>query len=103
GYERRYVPFSRQVLSVRVSDTAPAPPIAVHRLSVRFGAIVALDDVSFSVPHGSITGLIGRNGAGKSTSIRCLAGMLRPTSADAHVSVMGRSPTGDARQVLATT
>jgi ABC-2 type transport system ATP-binding protein len=47
-------------------------------VSVRFGGVQALADASFRVPRGSITGLVGRNGAGKSTSIHVLAGLLAP-------------------------
>jgi ABC-2 type transport system ATP-binding protein len=54
-------------------------------VTVAFGAITALDAVSLSVPRGSITGLIGRNGAGKSTSIRVLAGLISPDSGEAEL------------------
>lgn len=49
-----------------------------------------LDDVSLTVPGGSIMGLIGENGAGKSTTIKCLLGLLRPSSG--AVSVLGSDP-----------
>jgi ABC-2 type transport system ATP-binding protein len=59
--------------------------IEVRRLTRRFGAFVAVDDVSFEVGHGEIFGFLGSNGAGKSTTIRMLCGLLRPTSGTAVV------------------
>jgi ABC-2 type transport system ATP-binding protein len=59
--------------------------IEVRHLTRRFGAFVAVDDVSFEVRHGEIFGFLGSNGAGKSTTIRMLCGLLRPTSGTAAV------------------
>src|SRR5215217_6319168 len=59
--------------------------IEVKHLSRRFGAFVAVDDVSFSVKTGEIFGFLGSNGAGKSTTIRMLSGLLRPSSGTAVV------------------
>ncbi len=59
--------------------------IDVQRLSRRFGAFTAVDDVSFTVRRGEIFGFLGSNGAGKSTTIRMLCGLLRPTSGTALV------------------
>ena len=47
-------------------------------LTVRYGRAVACDDVSFSVPQGSVFALLGRNGAGKSSLVRCLLGQQKP-------------------------
>jgi ABC-2 type transport system ATP-binding protein len=63
----------------------PSPAISVERLSRRFGDFVAVDDVSFDVGQGEIFGFLGANGAGKSTTIRMLCGLLRPTSGTARV------------------
>ncbi|MEO3885312.1 ATP-binding cassette domain-containing protein [Nonomuraea sp. B5E05] len=62
--------------------------IEFQRLSKRYSDVKALDDVSFTVPAGSVTGFLGPNGAGKSTAMRILAGLSRPTSGSA--TVLGR-------------
>ena len=59
--------------------------IEVRGLTRRFGHFVAVDDVSFEVARGEIFGFLGSNGAGKSTTIRMLCGLLRPSSGTALV------------------
>jgi ABC-2 type transport system ATP-binding protein len=59
--------------------------IEVRHLSRRFGSFVAVNDISFDVRAGEIFGFLGSNGAGKSTTIRMLCGLLRPTSGTAIV------------------
>jgi ABC-2 type transport system ATP-binding protein len=61
------------------------PAIEVLGLTRRFGRFVAVNDVSFSVRRGEIFGFLGANGAGKSTTIRMLCGLLRPTAGTARV------------------
>ncbi len=60
--------------------------ITVDRLSRHYGPFRAVDEVSFSVQRGEIFGYLGANGAGKSTTIRMLCGLLQPTSGEARVA-----------------
>ncbi|HQF41439.1 MAG TPA: ABC transporter ATP-binding protein [Ignavibacteriaceae bacterium] len=59
--------------------------IEVNNLAKKFGSFTAVDNVSFNVKQGEIFGFLGANGAGKSTTIRMLIGILEPTSGDAIV------------------
>jgi ABC-2 type transport system ATP-binding protein len=59
--------------------------IEVKALTKKFGSFVSVDNISFSVKKGEIFGFLGANGAGKSTTIKMLCGMLEPTSGDALV------------------
>jgi ABC-2 type transport system ATP-binding protein len=70
--------------------------IDVRHLSRRFGQFVAVDDLSFDVRRGEIFGFLGSNGAGKSTTIRMLCGLLQPTSGTARVGGVdvGTNPEG---------
>jgi ABC-2 type transport system ATP-binding protein len=75
--------------------------IEVKSLTRRFGDFVAVSDVSFDVKGGEIFGFLGSNGAGKSTTIRMLCGLLRPTSGIAIVGGIdvGRDPEGVKRRI----
>jgi ABC-2 type transport system ATP-binding protein len=68
-----------------VSDGA-APAIEVRGLTRRFGAFTAVDDISFDVAAGEVFGFLGANGAGKTTAIRMLIGLLAPTAGVARVA-----------------
>jgi ABC-2 type transport system ATP-binding protein len=59
--------------------------VELHELSKRFGAFTAVDRVSLTVAEGEIFGFLGANGAGKSTTIRMLCGLLRPSSGSGRV------------------
>jgi ABC-2 type transport system ATP-binding protein len=71
--------------------------IEVEGLSKRFGPKVAVDDVSFTVAEGEIFGLLGRNGAGKSTTVDCLAGLRVPDHG--RIRVAGLDPRQVRREV----
>jgi ABC-2 type transport system ATP-binding protein len=75
--------------------------IAVRHLTRRFGNFVAVYDVSFDVQPGEVFGFLGSNGAGKSTTIRMLCGLLRPTSGTATVGGIdvGSDPEGVKRRI----
>ncbi|HWA58483.1 MAG TPA: ABC transporter ATP-binding protein [Gemmatimonadales bacterium] len=60
--------------------------VALDRLSHAFGAVQALDDLTFSVGQGELFGIVGPDGSGKTTTLRILAGVLRPTAGDATVA-----------------
>ncbi|WCB91866.1 ABC transporter [Baekduia alba] len=65
--------------------TADPAPIEFDGLVKRFGRRTVLDDLSFTVPAGSVVGLLGPNGAGKSTAMRVLLGLQRPTAGRARI------------------
>jgi len=77
------------------------PAITVANLTRRFGKFVAVDDVSFDVGEGEIFGFLGANGAGKSTTIRMLCGLLRPSGGSASVGGVDvtRDPEGVKRRI----
>jgi sulfate-transporting ATPase len=94
-------------ITARPSETTPAPGeeieparrpdvvLAVKGLSVAFGRVVAVDDVSLSVEPGEIVGLIGANGAGKTTLLEAISGYVRPASGTVTVGdkvLTGASP-----------
>ncbi|MDE2004984.1 MAG: ABC transporter ATP-binding protein [Rhodospirillales bacterium] len=89
-FEDSFVAKLRATAPHAAPPIAPDPPrataardgavIEVAHLTRRFGAFVAVDDVSFSVARGEIFGLLGANGAGKSTTFRMLCGLLAPSS-----------------------
>ena len=68
----------------------PGPAIVTHQLTRRFGAHVGCEGISLSVPRGGIFSLLGCNGAGKSTFVKMLLGLIRPTSGSARV--LGHDP-----------
>jgi len=70
----------------RPQQSGPAKPVIdVQHLTKRFGALTAVDDVSFQVHEGEIFGFLGPNGAGKTTTMRMLCCLIAATSGDAHI------------------
>jgi ABC-2 type transport system ATP-binding protein len=72
--------------AVAVGDAGAGSAIKAHDLTRMFGDFRAADAVNFVVPQGEIFGLLGANGAGKSTVIKMLTGILRPTSGEGWVA-----------------
>lgn len=63
----------------RTREPLATPAITVRGLTKRFGAVTAVDDLSFEVQPGVVTGFLGQNGAGKSTTLRVILGLVSPT------------------------
>ena len=69
--------------------SAADPVLAVEHLTMRFGGLIAVDDVSFAAPRGQITAIIGPNGAGKTTVFNCITGFYKPSSGRILLSLGG--------------
>lgn len=68
-----------------LASPAASPAVEIERLTVRYGAAVACDAISLAVAPGSVYALLGRNGAGKSSLVRCLLGEQKPSSGAARL------------------
>jgi ABC-2 type transport system ATP-binding protein len=79
--------------------TGDGPAIATEALTKRFGGVLALDRLTFTVPTGSVFGFLGPNGAGKTTTVRLLVGLARPTAGSATVA--GLDATTGGRELAA--
>ncbi|HEY6470746.1 MAG TPA: ABC transporter ATP-binding protein [Candidatus Dormibacteraeota bacterium] len=74
--------------------------LEVRELTVAYGGVVALDQVSLSVPEGSITAVLGANGAGKTTLVRTISGLVKARSGSVMLGdqqLLGRAPEAIAR------
>jgi len=76
----------RNPVALGYEPAAGAPMIAIRGLTKRYGNVAAVQDLSFDVPAGSVVGFLGRNGAGKSTTLNMLAGLSAPTSGTATIA-----------------
>jgi ABC-2 type transport system ATP-binding protein len=66
--------------------TQSFPAIAVEGLTKRYGDVTAVDDLSFTVRQGAVTGFLGPNGAGKTTALKAIVGLARPTAGRALIN-----------------
>ncbi|NMO97179.1 ABC transporter ATP-binding protein [Paenibacillus lemnae] len=71
-------------------DNANSPAVVLKEVSKHFGSKKAVDQISFSIPQGSVTAILGPNGAGKTTAISMMLGLMDPKCGS--VEVLGRSP-----------
>jgi ABC-2 type transport system ATP-binding protein len=76
-------------------DTSSTPAVVLDRATRRYGRTLAVDQVTFTIGRGEMFGLIGPDGAGKTTTIRLMAGLIAATSG--AVRVLGRDPVADHR------
>ena len=82
-----------------MSEPRPAAnAIEVHDLSKRFGKVVAVEGISFTVPAGQVTALLGGNGAGKTTTISMLLGLLLPSTGS--ITILGEDMRTHRHRVL---
>jgi branched-chain amino acid transport system ATP-binding protein len=72
-----------------------APLLEIEHLTMRFGGLIAVNDVSFSAGRGDITAIIGPNGAGKTTVFNCITGFYKPTSGRMAMSHAGNPAPAD--------
>jgi ABC-2 type transport system ATP-binding protein len=92
------VPSGREELrgGAMTPEEAQAIAVRVRDLTVQFGTFTAVDHISFEVRTGEIFGFLGANGAGKTTTIRCLCGLLIPTTGNVVIGGIdvGEDPRG---------
>jgi ABC-2 type transport system ATP-binding protein len=77
------------------------PSVSLDGLTRHFGDLAAVDDLTFDVAPGELFGIVGPDGAGKTTTLRMLAGILRPTAGTAHIEGfdVGRNPEAVKRHI----
>lgn len=82
-----------------MSAPDPSPFLRVEHLTMRFGGLTAVDDLSFEAARGDVTALIGPNGAGKTTVFNCITGFYRPTSGRICFVREGSASAGDIEEL----
>jgi branched-chain amino acid transport system ATP-binding protein len=76
-------------MPVSGNGATPRTALSIERVTVHFGGLIAVSDMSFTVDEGEVVGLIGPNGAGKTTAFNVITGFLRPTRGE--IRYRGRS------------
>src|SRR5215475_10525994 len=79
-----------------------APLLNVEHLTMRFGGLIAIDDLSFSAARGEITAIIGPNGAGKTTVFNCITGFYKPSGGRLLFNASDATPSPDRIDLLTT-
>jgi branched-chain amino acid transport system ATP-binding protein len=79
-----------------------APLLEIEHLTMRFGGLIAVNDVSFTAGRGDITAIIGPNGAGKTTVFNCITGFYKPTSGRMVMSHTGNAEPADVAALTAS-
>ena len=74
------------------------PLLVVEHLTMRFGGLVAVNDLTFQAGRGDITALIGPNGAGKTTVFNCVTGFYKPTEGRLALARVGAASAADLRR-----
>lgn len=78
-------PAAARTVDDRVPAAARRPVVELRSLTKRYGELVAVDQLTFSLRPGTVTGFLGPNGAGKTTTLRLLLGLAEPASGEALV------------------
>lgn len=98
--------MSRVATEPNVPESSGQAILALQGATIRFGGLVAVNNVSFELQKGDLFGLIGPNGAGKTTCFNLITGMYRPTAGDVLYkgeSVSGKAPNQIARMGISRT
>ncbi|GAA1612960.1 ABC transporter ATP-binding protein [Kribbella sancticallisti] len=82
----------------RPAATAGDPVLEASGVTMRFGGLLAVNEVNLTVREGEIVGLIGPNGAGKTTFFNCLTGLYKPTSGQVRFASAPKAPAEGSRQ-----
>jgi ABC-type branched-subunit amino acid transport system ATPase component len=99
-------PSPRTVPTRAAAEPVPGKGLVVLNLTVQFGGVTAVNDVSLRAPAGAVTGLVGPNGAGKTTTFNACSGLNRPGSGQILLrgaDVSGQGPAHRARRGLGRT
>ena len=88
---------ARNQIRGRSAHAGRPPILAAEHVSLRFGGVRALTDVSFGVRRGEVFSIIGPNGAGKTSMVNCISGRYRPTEGKIHFDGRGHHPRADAQ------